>query len=115
MLITKNDRIKDVKVNMRGGDKQVVLENFLSPDKFPANFRVFAEIVLEPGCSIGEHQHVNECEFFFVTEGEAEYNDNGTVITIKPGDTVVCFDGETHSIANRSDKTAKFLAVVITK
>ena len=49
-----------------------------------------------------------------MTEGEAVYNDNGEERYISAGDMTVCFDGEFHAIENRSNKTVRALAVVIT-
>ena len=115
MITRPSGRIPEERTNMRGGDGTVVMESYLEKSLFPKHFRVFCEIVLEPGCSIGEHTHEGECEVFRITEGEGVYGDNGVEKTVSAGDVTVCFSGESHSIANRSDKTLKLFAAVITE
>ncbi len=115
MIIKPNQRINQPRENIRGGNGTVVFENFLEKEMFPDHFRVFGEMVIEPGCSIGKHTHTNECEIYYMTEGEAVYDDNGEERYISAGDMTVCFDGEFHAIENRSNKTVRALAIVITK
>ena len=47
--------------------------------------------------------------------GEAEYNDNGTVTTIKAGDVTFTGDGEGHAITNYRDEPARFIALILYK
>ena len=115
MIIKPQKRICEQKENLRGGKGALIFENFLKKDQYPDHFRVFCEMVIQPGCSVGQHSHVGECEFYFMTEGEAIYNDNGTEYTVCAGDMTVCFDGEFHALENRSDKIVRAIACVITK
>jgi len=90
-----------------GGKRDYVLENM------PENAKMFAEIKLEPGCSLGTHTHTGEYEVFFFHEGEVTLNDNGTERKMHPGDFAICYDGESHGIANRTDKPASLFAAII--
>ena len=115
MVTTASMRIREEKTNMRGGDGTVFLDSYIDKALYPDHFRVFSEIILNPGCSIGDHVHNGECEVFLILEGEGIYNDNGVKKDVYPGDTAVCFDGEAHGIENRSDKPLRLFAAVITK
>lgn len=64
MIIRAEDRKQVLTPNARGGDgtldkRDYVLENM------PENAKMFAEIKLEPGCSLGTHTHTGEYEVFF--------------------------------------------------
>lgn len=103
MIIRAEDRKQILTPNARGGDgtldkRDYVLENM------PENAKMFAEIKLEPGCSLGTHTHTGEYEVFFFHEGEVTLNDNGTERKMHPGDFAICYDGESHGLANRTDK-----------
>ena len=63
---------------MRGGNGVVTITSFASPEELNNKGRLFANITLKPGCSIGFHMHENESELFYLMKGEALYNDNGT-------------------------------------
>lgn len=83
MIIRAEDRKQILTPNARGGDgtldkRDYVLENM------PENAKMFAEIKLEPGCSLGTHTHTGEYEVFFFHEGEVTLNDNGTERKMHP-------------------------------
>ncbi len=114
MIKRKDDMKRTVKVHMRDGDGQVVVTELLSKGEYNGASRLLATLTLEPGCSIGEHEHINEEEVFYVVQGEASYYDNGEWKTLNPGDSCICLGGQSHSIANRSDKTLVVVAVILT-
>ena len=91
----------------------VVSVDIAATQLLPENAKMFAEIKLEPGCSLGTHTHTGEYEVFFFHEGEVTLNDNGTERKMHPGDFAICYDGESHGIANRTDKPASLFAAII--
>lgn len=99
--------------NMRGGDGTVRITDYVSKDELYGKGRLFAQIVLAPGCGIGEHIHEGEEEIFVVTEGEVLYNDNGTEKVCKVGDVLICNDGEKHSIRNAGSVPAAVTALIM--
>ena len=103
MVKSAKDMKENVRVAMRGGDGQVVCKDFLDKGEYDGKARLFSTLTLEPGCSIGKHVHENEEEVFYVIQGVATYDDNGTVVKMYPGDSCICLGGETHSIANREE------------
>ena len=62
---------------------------------------------------VGLRGHSGDNEIFYFLSGEGEYNDNGTVVTVRPGDTVVCNDGETHSLKNTGKEPLRFIALIL--
>ncbi len=114
MIKRKEEMVSEIKVHMRDGDGQAVVTPVLSKGEYKGHSRLVATIVLEPGCSIGHHVHENEEEIFYIIEGQATYFDNGETVILNEGDSCVCVSGQTHSIANRGDKTLKIFAVILT-
>lgn len=115
-MIKRNENMTEsVKVNMRGGDGQVLIREVFDKGEYKGASRLIAEIVLEPGCSIGGHVHENEEEIFYIMEGTATYDDNGNTEILHKGDSCVCLSGEHHSIANReAEGTLRVFAVILT-
>lgn len=103
-----------LKEKMRGGDGTVISTELLAQGEYKGKARLVATLTLEQGCSIGEHIHENEEEIFYVTEGEAVYNDNGVTTVMKKGDSCLCPGGQKHSIANEKPETLTVVAVILT-
>ena len=49
---------------------------------------------------------------YYILSGEGEFNDNGTVTTVKGGDVCWTPDGEGHSLVCTSDEL-EFIALVV--
>ena len=75
--------------------------------------RLFSEITLEKGCSIGEHDHVNETEYYWITEGEGIVTEIDGEKRVSKGDLVVTGGGASHAIRNEQDTPLKFMAIII--
>ena len=73
----------------------------------------YAVITLEPHAKMGFHKHEGNFEIYHILKGIGEYNDNGTVVPCKPGDSFKCADGESHAIANTGDEALEFAALII--
>ena len=101
--------------NMRGGDGIVTIEHLLTSDELYEKGRLYARIILEPGCSIGHHVHEGEMESYHILTGEAEVDDNGEIVTVNAGDTVLTKSGEGHSIKNIGNTTLELIAIILYK
>ena len=75
--------------------------------------RMFAHLTLEPGRSIGSHAHEHETEFFYILKGEGQFNDDGTMVTVYPGDVCATGYGASHSMENVSDAPLEFIALIM--
>jgi mannose-6-phosphate isomerase-like protein (cupin superfamily) len=82
-------------------------------DEMYGKGRMFNIMVIDPGNSIGEHYHTGDNEIFYFLSGTGVYNDNGTEVRVGPGDTVVCNDGEKHSLRNDGDEPLRFIALIL--
>lgn len=114
MLFTPETYVETKKENMRGGDGTVILNALTAAGTLPEHSRLISEIILNPGCGIGEHVHEKEAEFFYMLEGELTLTDNGAEMPFKAGECHFCYSGGSHAIKNTGDKTAKLLAIIFT-
>lgn len=112
MKVAKSEQTLEIREHMRGGDGNVLVHHIAQGDALPANCRLTARIVLEPGCSIGEHMHTNEAELFYILSGHAEMSDNGKTIRMEPGDTCIT-DNASHSIRCVGNEPVEFLGIII--
>ena len=113
MIIKANEYKTDARANMKGGDGTVLVTEFVTPKELNDKGRLFANIHLDPGASIGYHVHEGESELFLVTKGEAVYNDNGTEYPLSVGDTAIVTAGNGHSIANRGTEPVDLIALIV--
>ena len=98
---------------MRGGDGSIILMNIADKADLYNKGRLYARMIIKPGCSIGYHVHESEKEIFHILSGTALYDDNGSQTELSPGDTAVTPAGHGHSIANRGVEDLELIALII--
>ena len=102
----------ELRNEMRGGHGTVKIEHFWEPkSEMRSHNRMFAKLTLEPGCSIGFHPHDAEEEIFVVIRGRAEADDNGEIVELNVGDTILTGNGDGHAIRSIGDEPLELLAV----
>ncbi len=99
--------------HMRGGDGTVMIKHILDDDQLNDKCRLFGEVTLEPGVSIGYHEHHNESETFYIISGTGEFDDHVAPRTVKPGDMTYTPDGCGHSIKNTGDENLVLIALIL--
>ncbi|MBQ3055272.1 MAG: cupin domain-containing protein [Oscillospiraceae bacterium] len=104
--------VPQIKESLRGGTGNASMKMILSAGEYP-NCGMVANITLAPGCSIGEHNHVEDAELYYILSGTATANDNGNWVELSAGDAMWTANGECHSIENRSEEPLVLLAVVV--
>ena len=113
MVRVKNEQTVEFKC-IRGGIGEAEMKKILLGEaELYGKGRMFNHMVLDPGNTIGEHQHSGDNEIFYFLSGTGEYNDNGTVVTVHPGDTAICNDGEVHSLKNTGSEPLEFIALIL--
>lgn len=113
-MIKKAETMKpEITESMRGGKGSVELLKALTNEEMLGKGRLFGKITLKPGTSIGHHQHLGECETYYIIKGEGYVNDNGTDSFVKEGDLVYTKNGESHSIENRGTTDLEFIALIL--
>lgn len=98
--------------NIEGGIGRMQRDRLLEGDQLGGECSYVAQISLEPGCSIGIHQHVGDSEMYFLTSGTATYTENSTEYQVKKGDVLYCPDGSFHGIVNSGSEMLSFVAVI---
>lgn len=113
MIKQAQERPVTVNERMRGGNGSVIIEHIADKDALYGKGRLYARIVLQPGCSIGYHTHENETEIFYILKGAAVYDDNGAKSVLSPGDVTHTPGGSGHSIANEGDENVELIALIV--
>ena len=115
MVKRKGSYETQINEKMRGGEGRVKIEQLLTPDELNNKGRLFAKITIEPGSSVGSHVHEGEMESFFIIKGEAEISDNGELVTVSEGDSILTRSGEGHSVRNVGACTLEMMALILHK
>jgi len=113
MVIHRSEMKTECKEKMRGGEGKTHLTHLLDGNS-QKNARMFAEITLDEGCSIGDHRHDSETEYYFIISGFGTVNDDGKEVEVKQGDTIITGNGASHSIKNTGSVPLIFHAIIIT-
>jgi len=112
MIRKYSDMQTSVKEKLRGGTGSALFRA-VAEEGSVKHCRLFSEIILEKGSSIGEHDHVNETEYYWITEGEGIVTEADGEKRVTKGDLVVTGGGASHAIRNEKETPLKFLAVII--
>ena len=111
MVNERKDLAVDKRENMRGGNKYAEITKL--SDTFPASVRLFAEIRLIPGASIGYHVHENETEMFAFVSGSGIVRDDDEIRSVKAGDSMLTFPGHGHSVENNGEEDLVLIAAIV--
>ena len=97
-----------------GGDGYIITRKLINTsDELNGNGRLFSHITIAPHSGIGFHMHEGDTEIYYVLSGKAEYNDNGTIVPIGPGDVTFTPSGTGHGINNPNDEPQDIIALII--
>ncbi len=104
----------EIRSQMRGGSGDVTIQHVFKADELLGASRLVAKITLQPGCSVGLHEHDQEEEIFYIMKGRGRVVDAGEVREVTPGDAVLTGNGNNHSIENIGNDDLEFFAVILT-
>ncbi|AFA48971.1 cupin domain-containing protein [Acetobacterium woodii] len=113
MIIKKNPEQLEIKHNMRGGAGDIELTHIAESGVLGEHCRLFSQIRVKPGDSIGEHQHLGEQEIFYFIQGNGIVIDNGKKAEIRTGDVMITPDNASHSVINTGDEDLVFIALIL--
>ena len=99
--------------HMCEGNGHVIIKELLDEQQLKGKCGLYAEVTLEPGCSLGYHEHHNESETYYILRGEGNYDDNGRIRPVKAGDMTFTPDGMGHGLTNTGDTDLVFMALII--
>jgi len=113
MIKKKGSQEIEIRENMRGGAGKVTVRHYLKPEEIKARARLCAELVLPPGASIGNHDHVNEDEIYIIQKGRGLMTDGGKEFSVEAGDAILTGQGASHSVKNTGAEDLVITAVIV--
>ena len=113
MIKSATDMASELKHEMRGGKGDVEITHIFKQDELTGKARLCARITLNPGCSIGMHEHPAEEEIYYIISGKGLVNDNGNVKEVTVGDATLTGNGAAHSIENIGQEPLVLFAVIL--
>lgn len=105
----KTERVE----NMCGGEGHVIIKHLLGEKELNGKCGLYAEVTLEPGCTLGYHEHHGESETYYILSGEGLYDDNGNSRAVKAGDITFTPDYCGHGLVNTGIQNLVFMALII--
>jgi mannose-6-phosphate isomerase-like protein (cupin superfamily) len=103
-----------IREKMRGGKGEVKILHIFEKEELNGKARLCALIRLDPGCSIGPHEHNDEEEIFYFIRGRGLAIEDGKEYIVEPGSALLTGGGLSHSIENTHQKEPlEFMAVIL--
>ena len=99
--------------NMHVGEGNVIIKRLLDEKQLNGKCGLYAEVTIEPGCSLGYHEHHGESETYYILSGKGIYSDNGDLRMVEAGDVTFTPDGKGHALTNSGDEDLVFMALII--
>ena len=99
--------------NMHGGEGHVIIKRLLDEKQLNGKCGLYAEVTIEPGCSLGFHEHHGESETYYILSGKGIYSDNGDLRMVEAGDVTFTPDGKGHALTKSGDEDLVFMALII--
>ncbi|MDR2614542.1 MAG: cupin domain-containing protein [Candidatus Accumulibacter sp.] len=98
---------------MRDGKGTVTVKHLLDPGEMFGKGRLFAELTVPPGASIGLHRHEGTVEAYYFLEGKGRYQDNDQFYEVAAGDLTLVDDNDSHGVENTGDTPLKLIGLVL--
>ena len=112
-MYTRSDSCPRRETVVAGGSGLIEIKDLAAKDELYGHARLFAQVTVHPGCSIGYHGHEHETEFYYILKGEAVFSDNGEETILHPGDISATGFGQGHGLENRTDSDVELIALII--
>jgi mannose-6-phosphate isomerase-like protein (cupin superfamily) len=112
MVVQRKNMRVETKEKLRDGEGRIAFTHLVPPEA-RRHTKLFAELSLEPGASIGYHDHAQDVEYFIIMHGTGVVNDNGVEVSVRKGDVVITGNGSFHSMKNAGPGTLDMIAVIM--
>ena len=109
--LSENCPRKDVCV--QNGKGLIHIKDLTDKEGLYGHGRMFSHVTVDPGCSIGYHNHEHETEFYYIITGEAVFNDDGKEVIVHAGDICATGDGQHHGLENRTEEPVELIALIV--
>ena len=98
---------------MRGGKGTVTVKHLLKPDEMLGKGRLFAELTVPPGASVGLHRHEGDVEAYYILQGKGRYRNNDESYDVVAGDLTLVDDLNSHGIENTGDEPLRLIGLIL--
>lgn len=113
-MIKRPQELNTQKVEkLRDGRGNTIIEHLIEGEDLKCKAKLISKLTLEPGASIGVHEHKDDFEVYYILQGEGRVMDNGYMQPIGSGDVVYTANGESHCLENTGEYDLVLLAIVI--
>ena len=112
-MMTLGENCKVVDTCIQNGKGECHIKHLTDKAAMYDNARMFAHVTIPAGCSIGDHPHNGETEFYYILKGEAVFNDDGKEVILHAGDIGITGYGQGHALENRSNEPVEMIALII--
>ena len=109
--LSENCPRKDVCV--QNGKGLIHIKDLTDKEGLYGHGRMFAHVTVDPGCSIGYHNHEHETEFYYIIKGEAVFNDDGKEVIVHACDICATGYGHYHGLENRTEEPVELIALIV--
>lgn len=103
---------------LAGGKGTAHMYHVLSKEELNGHGRLYARVVLEPGASVGWHQHIRDTEPYYILRGEGDFFEGDTgdgerrMTKVHAGQVCMIEVGQWHSIENNSGEELEIMALI---
>ena len=112
-MMTLSENCKVVQNCIQNGKGVCTIKHLTDKEGMYGHGRMFAQVTIPAGCSIGDHPHVGETEFYYILKGEGRFNDNGEEKIVHAGDICATGYGETHGLENTGEEDLVLMALIV--
>lgn len=113
MIKKASDMKVDLHKEFLGGEGTLKNVHFLDKEDAAGAGRLFVKSTLSPGSSIGNHTHKGDFEVYYILSGKALVDDNGQMVELGAGDSILTKNASSHSIKNNGDVDLEYIALIL--
>jgi len=114
-VYTKEELISLDKVAPAGGNGTLYGQFAFTRDQAPKDHAIkeIGWMTLQPGDSIGYHQHITNEDTYIIVSGEGVFTDaDGKEKSVKSGDITIARKGDSHALKNTGTEPLIFLDII---
>jgi mannose-6-phosphate isomerase-like protein (cupin superfamily) len=115
MIVRNFKQVAGVKKPSHGGEGLVDHAYLFTHDELDTNLQFVLLCNLEPGSSIGYHQHGENEEVYAILEGSGVMRVNDEIREVIAGDVILNKPGWSHGLENHADVPLKVLVFEVNK
>lgn len=115
-IYTKEELILLDKVAPAGGNGTLYGQFAFTRDQSPKDHAIkeIGWMKLQPGDSIGYHQHITNEDTYIIVSGEGVFTDaDGQEKPVKSGDITIARKGDSHALKNTGTEPLIFLDIIV--